>query len=175
MEIQATAKSVRMSPKKNRPLANILRSLPAKAAVERLRYHQSKSAVLLSKVIRSAIQNAVNNYNLKEDNLKIEHLTVDAGSVYKRYWFRSHGGSDKLLKRTAHLKVVLTEIKPSRVKKPVVQPPTAKPAQPTEVASTAEPTPKASPAGFNQLPDKGRSAAGRRGLGKIFTPRTTNK
>lgn len=174
MEVQAITKFARMSPKKIRPLAIILRRMNVNEALVKLKYHKSKSAKLLSKTIHSAVHNAKNNYNLKEDNLKIQHLTVDAGPSAKRYWFRSRGSSDRLLKRTSHLKVILTEIKPTLVKKPVAQKPVS-PIKPDQPAN--EPVAKSSglPTAPHSLKDGGKQPGAKRGLGRIFTPRTTNK
>ena len=176
MEVKAITKFARMSPKKIRPLAVVLRGLPAAAAGTQLKYHRSKSAKLLLQVVRSAMANAKNNYNLKEDNLKIKRLTVDAGPTQKRYWMRSRGSSDRLLKRTAHLSVVLSEIKPTLTKKPVAKPTVSVPAQPTDTTSvSSEPTAPTGQAELKPFQDKGKPSGVRRGLGRIFTPRTTNK
>ncbi|MDD5605834.1 MAG: 50S ribosomal protein L22 [Patescibacteria group bacterium] len=119
MDIQATAKFVRISPKKALPLVRSLRGKKATVAVAGLKTHPTKTSLILQKLIYSAISNAKNNYNLKEDNLKIKRLTVDEGPRYKRYWFRSRGSADQLLKRASHFQVVLTEITPTLVKRKV--------------------------------------------------------
>lgn len=110
MEITAIAKFVHISPKKVQPWLKGLRQQPASAALDSLRYANTKAGKMIYKVIASAVSNAVNNYNFKPDNLCIKLLTVDGGPRSKRYWFRSHGSADVRLKRTAHIKVVLEEI-----------------------------------------------------------------
>jgi len=165
MEVSATAKFVRISPKKARPLIAAVRKLPVTGALTVLKYHRSKTARLLYKVIKSAAANATNNYNLKEDNLRIKTLTVDGGPTTKRFWFRSHGAADPLLKRSSHFHVVVEEIKPTLVKKPVASPasaPSAGPKESTPVA-TLRPSTKLSQPRLTQ------------GLKKILTRRTTNK
>ena len=174
MQVQATAKFTRMSPKKIRPLAIVLRQMPTVEALSRLKYHKSKSAMLLAKVINSAVHNAKNNYNLKEDNLRIEHLTVDEGPTSKRYWFRSRGSSDRLLKRTSHLKVILGEIKPTIIKKPVAKPNISRPIPEGQTMTTInEVITGGGPS--RPMADTGKKPRVKRGLGRIFTPRTTNK
>ncbi|MFH0905652.1 MAG: 50S ribosomal protein L22 [bacterium] len=174
MEVSATAKFVRMSPKKIRPLLSSLRNQPAETALTKLKFHPSKSARLLYQAIKSAASNAGNNYNLKLGNLKIKALTVDEGPSFKRYWFRSHGAADRLLKRTSHIKVILSEIKPTLVKKPVAAPiVTAKPAG-TQAAPEAKSEAVVDKPGKPTPGDKTAKRAVT-GMRKIFTRRTTNK
>ena len=133
MDVNASAKFVRISPKKALPLVRSLRGKKVNAALAGLKKHPTKTAGILYKLIYSAVSNARNNYNLKEDNLKIKRLTVDEGPRFKRYWFRSRGSADQLLKRGSHFNVVLTEITPTLIKKTVekasVEASTKKPAK----------------------------------------------
>jgi len=113
MEVTAKAKFVRISPKKVKPL---LRDLKGKSVIEvltALQYSPHKAGKLLYKLIASASSNASNNYNLKQDNLKIKKITADEGPRFKRRWMRSHGSADTLLKRTSHLTVILEEVLPT--------------------------------------------------------------
>jgi large subunit ribosomal protein L22 len=113
MEIVAKSKFIRISPKKVRPLLKDLRSKKVSVVLPSLNYAQTKAGHLLYKLIASATANATNNYNLKADNLKIKTLTADDGPRFKRHWLRSHGSADVILKRNAHLTVVLEEIVPT--------------------------------------------------------------
>lgn len=174
MEIQASAKFVRIGPKKVRSLLVPLRGMKVGDVLTHLKYHRSKAAKLVYKLVHSALSNAKNNYNFKEDNLKIQRLTVDSGPTYKRYWLRSRGGADKLLKRSSHLKITLAEINPTVVKKTVAKPVTIRPQPSTDTTSaplkatdTSDKS-KASPSPETPKPTKG-------GFRKIFTRRTTNK
>lgn len=171
MEIQASAKFTRLSPTKARPLARTLRGLPTTDALNKLKYHNSKASRVLYKLIHSAVSNAKNNYNFKEDNLKIKQLLVNAGPSYKRYWLRSHGSADKLLKRTSHLYVTLTEIKPTVVKKPVAKPRVAPPVVEDSKPDTVTPPPP--PIDKSPGPQAAKPKTGL--LKRIFTRRTTNK
>ncbi len=140
MQVHASAKFVRISPKKARPLVKALRGAKTDTALNQLRFDASKSSQILYKLIASAVQNAINNYNLKPDNLKIKALTVNTGPTQRRYWFRSHGRADRLLKRSSHFAVVLEEVRPTLVKKPVATPvaTTEAPAKPVAAKSTAK-------------------------------------
>ena len=174
MEIKASAKYLRISPKKARPMADALRGLNVNQALAQLSFHPSKSARLFYKLIHSAVSNAKNNYNLKEDNLKISTITVDTGPTFKRAWFRSHGSSDRLLKRTSNFKVVVGEIKPTVVKKAVTisAKSTAKPTDKLEEEKKIDTSSLASTA--NPLLDK-KSIRAQKGIKKIFSRNTTNK
>lgn len=175
MEIQASAKFVRISPKKVRALLVPLRGMRATDALTNLRYHRSKAAKLIYKLIHSAVSNAKNNYNFKEDNLKIKQLTADGGSVYKRYWLRSRGGADKLLKRTSHLQVTLAEIHPTVVKKPVAKPIPTEPQPPTGLPSTPPPQPGERSDNLKVSTPSEAPKLTKNVFKKIFTRRTTNK
>ncbi len=143
--------------------------MPVPDALIHLKYHSSKTAKLIYKLLHSASANATNNYNLKEDNLRIKTLTVDTGPTMKRYWFRSHGSADPLLKRSSHMSITLEEIKPSLVKKPIVKPsstpvsPSAPTTETTGEKTTTQPKATLPKPKFSQ------------GLKKIITRRTTNK
>lgn len=172
MQVKAVAKFVRISPKKARPLARALRGKKSLAALDALRFDVSKTARLVYKLIFSAVANAKNNYNLKEDNLRIKELTVDEGPTFKRYWYRSHGSADRLMKRSSHFSVILEEIQPSLVKKPVAKPTTAK--EETVIDSPSEVVENS--ANSVQTPiDRNASIKAKQGARKVITNRTTNK
>jgi large subunit ribosomal protein L22 len=122
MEVKASAKYLKISPKKAREFVGTLSGMRAVEAMSRLKFHPAKTARLMAKLIKSAADSGANNYNLKQDNLRIKALGVDEGPRSKRLWYRSHGSADRLLKRTSHFWVVLDEIKPSLIKKTVVTP-----------------------------------------------------
>lgn len=176
MEVHAKIKFARISPKKVRPLLKPLKNMGVTTALNHLKFHKSKTAVLLYKLVKSALSNAQNNYNLKEDNLKIKNLSVDSGPTFKRYWFRSRGNADTLLKRSSHINVTLVEINPTVVKKTVSKPSSAvkEPAQPaTESKSTDQPKTVADqPKGG--IKDT-QPTAKTKGIQNIFKRRTTNK
>ncbi|RLC37920.1 50S ribosomal protein L22 [candidate division Kazan bacterium] len=187
MEVKASSKFVRISPKKVRPLLAPLKNLDVNTALHQLLYHRSKASRIVYKLIKSAVSNAQNNYNLKENNLKIKSLTVDSGPSYKRYWFRSRGSADRLLKRNSHLNIVLAEIKPTVIKK-TVSPPTgaSKPklpatGQPAASKEAVQDKPASDigksgqPATSGELSQKAAAKSKMSGFKNIFSRRTTNK
>ena len=102
-------------------------------------------------------------------------MTVDEGPTSKRYWFRSRGSSDRLLKRTSHLKVILSEIKPTIVKKPVAKPNISKPIVEGPATTTTNEVIAGGSGPSRPMADTSKKSGTKRGLGRIFTPRTTNK
>lgn len=173
MEVKAITKFTRISPKKARPMAKALRGMKVVEAMDQMKFHRSKTAQLFYKLIKSAVSNASNNYNLKEDNLRIKTLTVDTGPTMKRYWFRSHGSADPLLKRSSHFAVVVEEIKPSLVKKVVAKPTT------DDKSSAAPTTAEAESTSATPVAQTTKAAMPKpkltQNLKKVLTRRTTNK
>jgi large subunit ribosomal protein L22 len=107
MEVQAVAKYIRMSPRKARLVVDMVRGMPAQAAVSLLRFDTHGAAEPISKLIRSAIANAEENYGLAADELYISEITSDEGPTLKRGRFAARGRYKPILKRSTHLKVVL--------------------------------------------------------------------
>ncbi len=107
---EAHAKYLRISPTKVRAIARHLRRKPYSEAIAILDVLPHKGARLLKKVIRSAAANALfNNKNIDEDMLYIGELQINQGPTMKRMWPRARGRADRLLKRSAHISVVLQE------------------------------------------------------------------
>ncbi len=108
MEITATARLIRMSPRKLRLVADAVRGVPAGSALEKLDFIHKSAAKPLAKLISSAMANA-GQKNLKAENLKVKNILVDEGSRLKRQ-DKSHGikGSRGLIqKRISQIKVIL--------------------------------------------------------------------
>ena len=110
MEIKASAKYERISPRKLRLLAKNLKGFSAGRALERLEFHPQEGSFLLIKVIKQAVANAKNNFKITND-LMIKTIQVGEGPSSKRM-DKSHGARfDRGLikKRTAHLFLTLEE------------------------------------------------------------------
>lgn len=167
MDITAKAKFIKISPKKAIMLVRSLRGQKTNVAIAGLKNHPTKTSGILSKLIASAVANAKNNYNLKEDNLKIKRLTVDDGPTAKRYWFRSRGSADQLLKRSSHFEIVLTEIIPTLIKKKV--------AKKSVEASTSSVSKKITTKPKPLIQDKDIKKSAQRVAPRIAGQRTTNK
>ena len=109
MEVKATAKYIRVQPRKVRIVADELRGKPAVHSAALLRYHPSKSARMLRKVLMSAIANAQENSGLAPDMLRIASITVDAGPRLKRIQARAMGRAYRIEKKTSHITVTVED------------------------------------------------------------------
>ena len=100
-----------------REVTREIQGLPAEQALEIVRLIPKKAARLISKVLASAVANAENNNNLRAVNLVVKQAVAGEGPTLKRMHTRARGGGARINKRTAHIKITLTEAEP--VEKPV--------------------------------------------------------
>jgi len=105
--MKAYGKNIRISPKKLRVIAEVVRGQNASEALSFLKFAPKKWADLLYKVLASAVANAENNDNQKVDTLYISSLSINKGIVYKRWNAVSRGRSHPILKRTSNIKLEL--------------------------------------------------------------------
>lgn len=113
MEVKAKLNDLRMSPRKVRLVAGLVRGKKVAPALDQLSFSPKWSSKPLAKLLKSAIANAKNNFGLKEDNLFIKALTVDGGPTLKRWMPRAQGRATPLNKRTSHITITLGELVPS--------------------------------------------------------------
>jgi len=109
MEITARAKSVRMSPRKVRLVADTIRNIPVKKALQMLTVIEKRGAYALTKLLKSAVANAIHNAKLIEDNLIIHELTVTEGSALKRFHASTRGRVHPFKRKSSHIRLVLKE------------------------------------------------------------------
>jgi len=107
--IKAEQKFVRISPQKMRKVVEVIKKFSPVEALENLQFLNKKAARILRKVLKQAISNAVNNHNLKADNLQFSEIQIGKGPTLKRWRPVSRGRAHSILKRTSHVKVVLKE------------------------------------------------------------------
>lgn len=110
MEVQAVAKYIRVQPRKVRIVADEVNGKSAAHTVALLRYHKSKSAQVLRKVLLSAMANARENHGVDPENLRIVRIMVDEGPSMKRLIARAMGRGNRILKKTSHITVVVEEV-----------------------------------------------------------------
>ncbi len=106
---EATAKMVRIAPRKARLVIDLVRGKDLNHAYAILMLTDKKASKLISKVIKSAAANAVHNYELDANKLYVEKAVVDDGPTLKRFRPRAKGGADQILKRTSHITIVVAE------------------------------------------------------------------
>ena len=109
MEVSATLKYVRLSPQKARLVADQIRGMPVERAVEMLSFSNKRAAAVMKKVLDSAIANAEHNEGADIDELRVSEVCVDQGPTYKRFKARARGRANRILKRTSHLKVTVSD------------------------------------------------------------------
>jgi large subunit ribosomal protein L22 len=118
MQVTATTKYLRVQPRKVRIVADEIRGEYATKAAALLRFHPSKSAKMLRKVLVSAVANAVNNNGLPLEGLKIITIEVNEGPSMKRMQARAMGRGNRILKKTSHITVVVEDGEPPQAVKP---------------------------------------------------------
>lgn len=108
-EAVAKHKFARISPQKARLVADLIRGKNVDKALEILAFSDKKAAVLIKKVLESAIANAEHNEGLDIDDLNVAKIFVDEGPVMKRIMPRAKGRADRILKRSSHITVVVAD------------------------------------------------------------------
>ena len=109
MEVRSIYKYARISPFKAREVTREIQGLPVSAALDLLAFTPKKAAFLINKTLKSAIANAENNANLKPDGLVVKEAVVGEGPTFKRIMARARGSASQILKRTSHIRIVLTD------------------------------------------------------------------
>jgi len=111
MEVKASLKYLRISPRKVRLVVDLIRGLPVKNAEAYLLHLSKKSSHPLLKLLRSAMANAEHNFNLDKNNLYVRAMRVDEGPALKRWRARARGAAYPIRKRSSHIFLTLEEIK----------------------------------------------------------------
>ena len=109
MEVKATAKTLRVQPRKVRLVLNLIRGKDVEEAEAICKFTPNKGGYLVGKVLHSAIANAVNNEDLDESNLYVKECYANEGITMKRYMTRAKGSASAIHKRTSHITVVVAE------------------------------------------------------------------
>lgn len=109
MTAKASARFVRISPRKARQVVDIISGKKADAAMALLSTLPKKAAKIVSKVVSSAIANAENNHNMDRNKLRIKQACVDSGPIVYRYRPRAYGRAYRIRKRTSHITIELEE------------------------------------------------------------------
>ncbi|MCA9771624.1 MAG: 50S ribosomal protein L22 [Myxococcales bacterium] len=107
--VTARLSHARVTPRKLRSVVELIRGKPVEIALNNLRFCQRHGAPLVSKLLRSAVANAEANHDLDVDRLVVAEVRVDGGPTLKRFHSGPMGRGMRILKRTSHVSVVLTE------------------------------------------------------------------
>jgi large subunit ribosomal protein L22 len=107
MEVKATTKYVRISPRKLRGPVEVLKGKQVETALNILKFMPLKSAGIISKTLSSAVANAEHNKELDVDSLIVKNIIVDQGPSLKRFRARARGRGARVLKRSSHITVIV--------------------------------------------------------------------
>lgn len=109
MEVAAKLKGANISAQKARLVADQIRGKNIEEALDILTFSSKKAAVLVKKVLNSAIANAEHNEGADIDELRVSTVYVDEGLTMKRIRPRAKGRADRILKRTCHITVKVAD------------------------------------------------------------------
>jgi ribosomal protein L22 len=108
--VRASAKYVRVAPRKARLIADQVRGMHIEQARALLQFSPRGAAQDIQKLINSAAANAENNHDLVGDEMRITTITVDEGPTLRRFRPRALGRATPINKRTSHITVALTPV-----------------------------------------------------------------
>ena len=118
MEASATLRYLRITPRKVRAVADLIRGKKVDLALRQLAYVEKRSALPLAKLLRSAVANAdqAAKGQLDADALYVRELQVGQGPSLKRFMPRAMGRAFKVMKKTSHIVIVVTDEAPRKKK-----------------------------------------------------------
>ncbi|MEK7122024.1 MAG: 50S ribosomal protein L22 [Patescibacteria group bacterium] len=120
MEIKAKLDYLRISPRKVRLAADLMRNQKVQKAMKQLTFLNKRAALPLKKILESALANARNNFGIKDESrLYVKEIRIDQGPMLKRFRPRAFGRAAMIRKKTSHISITLSElsqIKNSKIK-----------------------------------------------------------
>lgn len=109
MEISAKLSNAPLSAQKARLVGDQIRGLPVEKALNILTFSTKKAALIVKKILESAIANAEHNESADIDELRVSTVFVDEGATLKRFRARAKGRANHILKRTCHITIKVAE------------------------------------------------------------------
>src|ERR1043166_3995762 len=109
MQVSSTYRYAKISAFKAREVTRAIQGLPVSAALDLVAFSPKKAAALIGKTLKSAVANAENNANLRVDGLVVKEAIVGEGPTMKRMMARARGSGSRILKRSSHIRIVLTD------------------------------------------------------------------
>jgi len=109
MEAVAKLRYAGISPQKARLVADQIRNMPVERALNLLTFSQKKAGAMIKKVLESAIANAEHNEGADIDELRVSRAFVDEGPTQKRFHARARGRGDRILKRSSHITIGVSD------------------------------------------------------------------
>ncbi len=121
MDVHASLRYLRMAPRKVRLVIDVIRGLSVTEAETRLTFLPKAAAMPVLKLLRSAIANAEHNFKLSRENLYVTTITADGGPILHRWHPRAMGRAAPIQKRTSHITLILSDVKPAAKGKKAVK------------------------------------------------------
>jgi len=120
MEATARLMYLRITPRKVRVVADLIRGKKVGVALAQLAYVEKRAALPVAKLLRSAVANAdqQSKGQIDVDQLYVKELQVGQGPSLRRFMPRAMGRAFKVLKKTSHISIVVGDQAPARKKKP---------------------------------------------------------
>jgi large subunit ribosomal protein L22 len=109
MDVKAVAKYVRISPQKVRKIVGAIKGNSVENSINILKFMPQKAAGIVEKILRSAVANADNNNDIDIDTLIVKNVIVNEGPTLKRFRARARGRGSRILKRSSHITVIVTD------------------------------------------------------------------
>ena len=109
MEAKASLRHARIAPRKVQIVLDLIRNKPVEQAMAILKHTPKAACEPLEKLLKSAVANAENNFNLDRSNLFVSECYVTPGPTMKRIRPRDHGRAFQVLKRTSHVFITVAE------------------------------------------------------------------
>lgn len=109
MKTTAIVKNVHVSSRKAKLVVDLIRGKKVTEALRILETTNKKTAIILKKLLNSAIANATNNHSMNGQLLYVYEIFANEGPTMKRVMQRAKGSADTIFKRTTHLKITLSD------------------------------------------------------------------
>ena len=114
MEVRAITKFIRLSPRKVRLVVDQIRGKGVEEALNILKFTPKRSALIVSKTLRTAVVNAESTQSVDVDQLYVKQANVDEAGMWKRFTPRAQGRATRIRKRLSHITIVLDEVSERR-------------------------------------------------------------
>ncbi|KOR75484.1 ribosomal protein L22 [Candidatus Phytoplasma pruni] len=108
MNVKSIANQMSVAPRKTRLVADLIRGKHVREAQAILMFTPKAASPIVSKLLKSAVANAVHNFSLKEEELYVKEIFVNEGLRLTRLLPRAKGKTDKIKKRTSHITIVVS-------------------------------------------------------------------
>jgi len=161
---------LRIAPRKVRLVTDLIRKKKVEEAQTILNFTRKKAAEPLFKLLKTAIADARNNFQLDPANLYISKITVDEGPRHKRWMPRARGAAYKIQKKTSHVTLVLDDITPAKEVKKIKRAKKKETKEPSKIEKPKKGAAKAAPTGRAKLRPEAEAPKPKveRGIKRIF-------